>query len=225
MKKFIIVLAFLTLAINECDSAIYNSHDVSFQIPQNWSTAKDKVVANDIQVVLSNGESAIRIDIIEKANIKEIVNKFFAYKVSKENTENVKRDAENNLDWISAYKKYPWHVSGAVREYYSDNIIEMNHRLNEAGSGLSIEPDNVKYSGMATNNGNIKNGEYEEWVFAWTKPEYKDRIIGVHGLFQNEENRINVTWNGVGNRTIPEPLWTVLSTFNSSMEMSLIDMV
>jgi hypothetical protein len=44
----------------------YSNHNISFQIPANWSLTKDAVSVNDTQIVLSDGISAIHVDLINE---------------------------------------------------------------------------------------------------------------------------------------------------------------
>jgi hypothetical protein len=42
----------------------YSGHNVSFEVPANWSVTKDEQLGNDTFVVLNNSSSSIRIDIV-----------------------------------------------------------------------------------------------------------------------------------------------------------------
>ena len=47
---------------------MYQKHNVSFQIPANWSVTKDIQIGNDTLVMLNNSSSSIRIDIFNVDN-------------------------------------------------------------------------------------------------------------------------------------------------------------
>ena len=73
-------------------------------------------------------------------------------------------------------------------------------------------PDGVEYAGVSTNADS--NHSVNEWIIAWTKPNYDDEIIGVHSLFKGEFQEKKVEWHGSNSEySMPEPLWIVLTTF------------
>lgn len=43
----------------------YQKHNISFQIPANWGVSEDMQVGNDTLIILKNGDSSIRIDIVD----------------------------------------------------------------------------------------------------------------------------------------------------------------
>lgn len=76
MSKKIGVVLVLFLLIGAADAIenTYNKHNVSFQIPANWSIAKDAQDGSDTQVVLTNGDSTIRLDIVDMPELVTIRN-------------------------------------------------------------------------------------------------------------------------------------------------------
>jgi hypothetical protein len=194
--------------------ATYTFHNMSFETPEGWKVAKDAIEGNDKQVVLSDGTNSIRIDLIKHPGIGKIISDYLEYHVSKSELASLAYDLgdTNSEAWKSAYGLYPWYSNDAICDYYKENIIR-TIASGGTGSGISVKPDGVEYAGVSTNADS--HHEINEWVIAWTKPSYDDEIIGVHSLFKGDFREIKVEWHGSNSEySMPEPLWTVLTTLN-----------
>ena len=207
---------------NAMQNPSYKDHTLSFEVPQNWSVIKDHKEGNDTQVVLSEGTNSIRIDLIKHPGINKLIGDYLDHVLNSELASlslkaelaslSYKSNDPNNEAWKSAYTQFPWYSNEAVCCYYELNII---HPIDSDGpvSGISVNPDGVKYPGIYTN-ADSHHG-INEWVIAWTKPSYDDEIIGVHSLFKGDYREIKVEWKGSNRHySMPEPLWTVLNTLN-----------
>jgi hypothetical protein len=65
--QLILVVAVLLIGAASTEQAsekTYSKHNISFQIPANWSVTKDEQLGNDTFVMLNNSSSSIRIDIV-----------------------------------------------------------------------------------------------------------------------------------------------------------------
>lgn len=194
-------------------NAIYLKHNISFQIPANWSVAKDSLVGNDTKIVLYDGSSAIRIDLIKSSGPD----------MDKMVMEHIGKGSESgHVSWKLVNSLTPWEVADAVTDYYMKDVIAPQFKIALLGSGTSIKPDGAGDAGVAINQ------EQTEWTIAWTKPEYGDQIIGVHGVFYRNYTKKLIIMNGVSTELfIPEPLWMILSSFTmgNKPKPSLIDQV
>ncbi len=239
MKKGFILGLLVILSLISSSSAspneTYINHSINlcFEIPNGWRIVKNVEIDNDTQIVLSDGTNAIRIDLIKNPGINKIIGDYLEYHVSRAELDSLDYDPKDNSSdaWKSAYKRFPWFANDAVCEYYKENVVKPVAKLGSTGSGISVKPDGVEYAGVATN-GDSHN-DINEWIIAWTKPEYNDEIICVHSLIKSGYSEKKIEWSG--SRTgyiMPEPLWIVLTTINrgnkplpKSTGSSLIELV
>lgn len=214
-----------SIALASSPSKSYNNHSLSFEVPQNWSVVKDFQEGNDTQIVLSDGNNAIKIDLMKHQNINKIIGDYLEYYVSKAELSSYAHDIKNMTatDWHSAYDQIPWYSNDAISEYYMENVITpiALGGNNYHGSGISVKPDGVKYAGFFTNEYSPQRHSVDvyEWIIAWTKPNYDNEIIGVHSLFKGEFREIKLEMNGSNEEYLmPDPLWTVLTTSNREIK-------
>lgn len=221
------MLASITLAVSSpskqtiIHNRSYNNHSLSFEVPQNWSVVKDFQKGNDTQIVLSDSNNAIRIDLIKHLDMNKIIGNYLEYHVSM--AELASFDIKNTTatEWHSAYERVPWYSNEAISEYYMEYVITPIALVgnNYHGSGISVKPDGVEYAGFYTNEYSPQHPGHSvdvyEWIIAWTKPNYDNEIIGVHSAFRGEFHEIKLEMNGSNEEYLmPEPLWTVLTTLN-----------
>jgi len=118
-----LILILLSSSIAFADPNIFKDNGISFAIPANWSIANvqqlnstetDGTLVNDTKIVLTDGESAIRIDVIRIPQVK----------------------------WLNQmYDDSPYYVMGVLESYYRTKLLEIIQQnggigLN-GGSGLS----------------------------------------------------------------------------------------
>jgi hypothetical protein len=104
----------------------------------------------------------------------------------------------------------PWQANGAIGYYYQNNIVKPANSLGCYGSGISIKPDGVDQASIYEN----CDQPPAEWLIAWTKPEYKEEMVGIHALFSGNYQQIPFEWYGSSkNYTMQQPLWLILTTF------------
>lgn len=191
--QLILVVAVLLIGTASADQAskkAYSKHNISFQIPANWNVTKDAQSGNDTQIVLSDGTNAIRVDLIKHSDIGKIIGDYLTNHSSKSELDSMPYNAAT---WRHAYEQYPWYSNDAICKYYKENVINTNV-TSGVGSGISVKPDDVEYAGVSTNSGSItdSHAKVNEWVVAWTKPQYTDEIIGVHSLFMGKFSNVSV---------------------------------
>jgi hypothetical protein len=201
MIKYELLLVFMliiSISSAENGSAIYQDHGLSFKIPQNWSVSKveqlnstqtDGSPINDTKIVLSDGKSAIRIDIIGIPQVKWL---------------------------LPLYDDGPYYVCDILESFYRIQILSDSEKSefghSGGGSGLSVHSDDVEYAGFRTGN----SGDLIEWTLAWTKPEYKDKFIGVHALFQGDYPMKSLSMSGGSGNYMQTPLYEILDSFSMS---------
>lgn len=189
-----LILILLSSSIAFAAPSIYRDNGIAFTIPANWSiadvqqldrTEADGTLVNDTKIVLTDNYSAIRIDIIKIPQTK----------------------------WLmQMYEDSPYYVMGILESYYRTKLLEINSRsmgLN-GGSGLSIKPDGVEHASFRTGS----NGDLIEWIMIWTKPDYNDKFIGVHALFQGDYQMKPLSMSGGGPYSyyMQKPLYEILDS-------------
>ena len=124
----LMLLIFISSAEN--DSTTYQDNGLSFKIPQNWSIAKveqingsqiDGSPINDTKIVLSDGKSAIRIDIVDMPQMPWILSFY-----DKDET------------------KFPWFMEA----FYRVNVIKSEDK-SSSSVGLPANPDRVSNPGFS----------------------------------------------------------------------------
>jgi hypothetical protein len=203
MRQIIIVgllisLLMVSLSIAADKPTIYQKNGIEFAIPANWSVAKveqlnstqtDGSPINDTKIVLSDGKSAIRIDVIGIPQVKWL---------------------------LPLYDDGPYYVCDILESFYRIQILSDSEKSefghSSSGSGLSVHPDDVEYAGFRTGN----SGDLIEWTLAWTKPEYKDKFIGVHALFQKDYPMKSLSMPGGSGNYMQTPLYEILDSFSMS---------
>lgn len=155
------------------DPIVYQDHGIKFSIPSNWSVVKDEHLngtqfdgspINDTKIVLTDGDSAIRIDIIEIPQVKWLLNLY---------------DDEPQ----GHFNLMQYRVFSILEPFYRKEVLLENQDSNIAwsgGSGLPVHPDNIDDVNYRTG----KNGDLAEWIVVWTKSKYTDNFIGVHALYR-----------------------------------------
>ena len=243
----VIVLASITLAASSpykqtiTQNNSYKNHSLAFEVPQNWSVVKDLQEGNDTQIVLSDGNNAIRIDLIKRLDLNKLIGNYLEYHVSKAELSSFAHDIKNMTatEWYFAYGQFPWYSNDAICDYYKENIVQPIALDGNYfhGSGISVKPDGVEYAGYYTNEYSPQHPGHSvdiyEWIIAWTKPNYGNEIIGVHSAFKGEFREIKLEMNESNEEYLmPEPLWTVITTLNrgnkplskASLGPSLVEM-
>jgi hypothetical protein len=58
------------------------------------------------------------------------------------------------------------------------------------------------------------NGDQTEWIIAWVKPEYVDKFIAVHAIFQGDQLMKSLSMSGGGgDYYMQNPLYEILTSF------------
>jgi hypothetical protein len=132
--------------------------------------------------------------------------------------------------WKLIYAISPWDANGGIGSYYKDKIIRTSTDFCSSGSGISIKPDVVEQASVYNSCGEPPTAP-TEWLFAWTKQDYNNEIIGIHALFSGEVyKQVSFQWPGARdiNRTMQQPLYTVLTTIakgDRSKSSTLVELV
>jgi len=133
MLRYGLLLGFfllISISLAENNSATYQDNGLSFKIPLNWSVAEvehlnetqaDGSPINDTKIVLSDGKSAIRIDIVDMPQMSWILSFY-----EKDNT------------------KFPWFIEA----FYRTNVIK-KERGCTSSVGLPAKPDGVSNLGFS----------------------------------------------------------------------------
>lgn len=211
-----------TCLSSKIDSEIYINHGLCFEIPKGWMVAKDFADGNDTQVILTDNVSAIRFDLIKLSD--QEMNQIIFDHLKRERTIPSNPPYSCDCPWQLIYDLVPWKANGAIGYYYKDSIIKPIDSLQCYGSGIGIKPDGVDQASFYQDCGETSN----EYVIAWTRPEYNTEIIGIHALFQGTYKQIPFEWSKVQkNYSMQEPLYEILMTFTrgDKPKTSLADLV
>jgi len=162
--SLILVMAVLLIGVTSAEQEsekTYSNHSISFQIPANWSVTKDAHSINDTQIVLSNGASTIRIDIVDLPQ----------------------------MSWLRDSSSNEFAIDSVVMGYYEKHILKQDGRnINAYSATAKLLPDGI---GGQLTFGVGKEGQ--EWVLAWSKPDYGERFIGVHALFNGNFSVVDLS--------------------------------
>jgi hypothetical protein len=166
----LILILIISISSGKDNSTLFQNYGLSFEIPQNWSIAKieqlnssqnDGSLINDTKIVLSDGKSAIRIDIIEIPQMPWLLSFY---------------DSDSSI--------FPWFIE----TFYRKTVINLGDCSEEGYSGgdhsvgLPVSPDGVERVGFLVCN----NYNSARWTLAWTKPEYIKRFIGINAIFEGD---------------------------------------
>ena len=170
----------------------YTKHNLNFEIPNGLGISNEKQI-NGTQVdgasindtqIILTSPSVIRVDVIEIPQIKWLLN---------------------------MYDDGPWYMTGVLESFYRNQIIKVSilQRLG-SGSGIPVNPGGTKDMSFRTSS----NGDTTEWIIAWIKPEYIDKFIAIHALFQGDQQMKFLSMSGGGqNYYIQKPLYEILTSF------------
>ena len=200
----LIPLLIVSISLAEDLPSTYQKNGIEFAIPANWSIAKveqingsqtDGSPINDTKIVLSDGKSAIRMDIVEISQVK----------------------------WLHLLYGDPFdyapnsEVCDITELFYRTKILLDNEKSksihSSGGSGLSVQPDDLKYAAFTL----VTDGESGipiEWTLAWTKKEYIDKFIGVHALFKDNYPMKSLNASFGGKYDMQIPLYEFLDSFS-----------
>lgn len=177
-------------------------YSITFDIPENWKICPDPQKDNgNIEIKLEHNSSNIKINVIniEGHGIPQILTKKFS-----------------KTDWKKCYEKYSWAINNDIGEHYINYVLFYHDFLKDSpnfGTGLgSILPDCVKYPYFAIK---YNHGIPNEWIIAWTKPEYEDKIVAIHAKFSKDYDSCDVVVGGSRGPTkeMQLPLYQILENF------------
>jgi hypothetical protein len=179
---FCLLLVFPSLVFSEGN--IYEKHNISFQIPVNWSVTKDAQSSNDTQIVLSNRTSTIRIDIVDLPQ----------------------------MTWLLNSSSNEFAIDSVVLGYYQTNILKQDSRnINAWSSANKPQPDGIRQLTFGV------GGEGQEWVLGWSKPEYGEKFISVHALFDGNFTVVDLSEGRSDWRYyMPIPFYDLLDSFKTN---------
>ncbi|NYT02989.1 MAG: hypothetical protein GKC10_09590 [Methanosarcinales archaeon] len=213
LKKYsiyaIIILYLLVGASLASQNETYCHHGLCFEIPHEWDVVKDVQVGNDTQIVLSDGVSAIRVDLIKYPDRE--IDKLMLEHLIRDKTIPENYSSSCICPWRFIYALVPWQANGAIGNYYKTEIIKPVNDLRCSGSGISIKPDGVEQASIHESCEELP----AEWVIAWTKPEYDEELIGIHAIFSGRYLQMPFEWHGSSkDYSMQQPLWLILTTFS-----------
>ncbi|HOO54576.1 MAG TPA: hypothetical protein PLX30_10140 [Methanothrix sp.] len=173
-------------------------YGIYFEIPHGWTKGENFLEnKGDIQIVLSNKSSTIQIDFVKiPGGIIQVLGDWL-------------RDS-----WPKRYFADQWEINRAIGYYYINYIVNLDRSsYQRSGTGLSMKPDSVLYPyyGYKEN----PKSDYD-WIVAWTKPNYNDRIVGIHAVFKDNYDETIISAGGGANvkMYMQQPLYSLLSKLN-----------
>ena len=187
MVKIAISLAVLGLFTSSVVSEKYNGQNLNFTIPEGWKVLNE---SNETKLLLSDDLNSIEIEVVEVPYI-------------------LTKSIENYGDW-------PSRSMDLIHEYYRNRLNQTNKGEFGTGSLLTFHPDGVEYPVIGFNYGPDDPIPFDgEWCVTWAKPEYVNKMVGVHALFPgNTSKTVPTGWPHGG--PIPEPLFVLLEDFETN---------
>jgi len=173
-------------------------YEIHFEIPHGW-IKEENILENkgDIQIVLSNKSSTIQIDFVKiPGGIIQVLGDWL-------------RDS-----WPKRYFADQWGINRAAGYYYINYIVNLDRPSYKIhGTGLSMKPDSVLYPYYGYKKTSKSN---YDWIVAWTKPNYNDRIVGIHAVFEDNYDETIISAGGGANvkMYMQQPLYILLSKLN-----------
>ena len=183
---------------NETRDVDLFEYEIHFETPRGWAK-EENLLENkgDIQIILSNKSSTIQIDFVKiPGGIIQVLGDWL-------------RDS-----WPKRYVADQWEINRAAGYYYINYIVNLDRPSYKShGTGLSMKPDFVLYPYYGYKE--YPKFEYD-WIVAWTKPEYNDRIVGLHAVFKDNYGEKIISAGGGANikMNMQQPLYIILSTLN-----------
>jgi hypothetical protein len=175
-------------------------YSITFDIPDNWMIGPPSKNEGNIGIKLTNKSSHITLNVIniEGHGIPQILTR----KLLKDN-------------WKERYNNgsFSWSVNTNIGEHYIYYILFSNDFWTgqfSVGTGLKpIKPDCVEYPYYAIK---YNFGMPNEWIIAWTKPEYENKIVAIHAIFNEDYKCRDVKIGGSGGPTnkMQLPLYDIL---------------
>lgn len=164
---------------------------INFQIPRGWYVAQNNTTgtANDTKIVLTDDESAIRIDIV----------------------------ALPQMTWLRSLSDghSDFDIYGVVMNYYKKNILKQDISIFSISSTRKVSPDGLRDLVF----GMTQMGD--EWIIAWSKPEYGEKFIGMHVIFTGEQNTTEIGYEGSDYKyPMPDILYNLLNDFSTDFNYS-----
>jgi hypothetical protein len=196
------LILIISISSGKDNSTLFQNYGLSFEIPKNWSIAKieqlnssqnDGSLINDTKIVLSDGKSAIRIDIIEIPQ----------------------------MPWLlSFYEKDPSIFPWFIETFYRKTVINLGDCYEEGYSGedhsvgLPVSPDGVERVGFLVCN----NYQTARWTIAWTKPEYVKKFIGINAIIEGDYPIVKDIRGGYSEErySMQEPLYELLDSLTTN---------
>lgn len=114
------------------------------------------------------------------------------------------------VSWLmQMYNDSPWDVTGSLESYYREQVLGVSG-YSSGGSGLPIEPDGGYMSFRCAHN-------CAGWTLVWTKPEYVDKFVGVHAVFNGDYPKITMSISGSSREySMEEPLYGIITSYTTS---------
>lgn len=164
------------------NGTIYSNEYIEFEIPFGWDIL---TVEKDSVLIKSNesNDSAIRIGVVRVEDMDSIIQSG-AKKINQKNVPIGARAINESMSFLDAYKNTPWYVVNAVVLYIMEEYPPIAFSSDTAHEHYSADLFKKGYIGILDNfkpNHNPKN--FSEGYAAWTKPEYNNTIIFIHGIF------------------------------------------
>jgi len=189
--KIVMTLAILGLFTSPVVSEKYNGQNLNFTIPEGWKVLNE---SNETKIVLSDDLNSIEIEVVG---------------VPDDLMESVR-----NYKDLDGYESYGY--MDKIGRFYLNYINRTDMGQFGTGSTITFHPDEVEYPVVGFNYFQGDPIPFDgEWCVVWAKPEYEDKIIGIHALFPGNSTEVVPTgWHGT---VIPEPLFAVLKDFETNL--------
>ena len=187
--KIAMSLVVLALMIAPAVAEKYSGQNINLTVPEGWKVINE---SNETKVVLSDDLNSIEIDLI--------------------------RVPDDLIKSIENYEDWPSRSMDLIHEYYRNRINQTNKPNFGTGSSITFHPDGVEFPVVGFNYGADDPIPSDgEWCVTWAKPEYENKMIGIHALFPgNTSTTVPTGWPHGG--PIPEPLFVVLKDFETNLE-------
>jgi hypothetical protein len=116
------------------------------------------------------------------------------------------------MTWLRNSSSNGFAINSVVLGYYQKHILEQDVGSINAWSGANKpNPDGIGQLTFGV------GGEGKEWVLGWSKPEYGEKFIGVHALFNGNFAAVDLSEGRSDWRYyMPTPFYDLLDSFKTN---------
>lgn len=106
-------------------------------------------------------------------------------------------------------------------DYYKTKVLNPKRvNIRSISSSNNVRPDGIRQMLFGTNM-DQKGGE---WITVWSRPEYGDKFIGIHALFDGSYPIVDLSYNNDWVYPLPLPVFEILDSFKTDTTRTVVHM-